>query len=121
MTRILVVDNDFSNADAIQMVLENLEYVVKSINQPELLKDTIEKFMPDLIIMDILLGNSDGRVLCDLIKADSKTAHIPVMLITAMMRSQANAITCQADSLMLKPFDFLKFAEEVHTLIHGKL
>lgn len=118
MARILVVDDDFSNADAIQMLLEEENFEVKSIHHSDLLEETVKDYQPDLIVMDILLDKGDGRELCSLLKRNSKTLSIPILLITAMLDWQARAKTSHADALMFKPFDYLTLTRKVHELLH---
>lgn len=117
MFKILVVDDDLSNAEAIQMVLEHQNYTVESIHRSDLLKPAIKSFQPDLIVMDILLDTNDGRDLCNSIKCNAETKHIPIMLITAMLESQVNSIQCEADAIMFKPFDYSRLNSKVRGLI----
>lgn len=118
MSKILVLDDDFSNADAIKTVLEDQDFHVTSINQADALKKTINSFKPDLIVMDILLDNRDGRELCNELKIDHQTQHIPVLLITAMLESQASKIPNLADDIIFKPFSYNALQDKVTRLIH---
>lgn len=118
MARILVVENDLSNAEVIELILRQDDHEVISIQQSHLLDRTIEKFIPDLIIMDIILDNQDGRILCNNLKTQTATRHIPIMLITAMIESQAREVKCQADHLMLKPFDYLVLTNKINAMIN---
>ncbi len=118
MSKILVLDDDTSNAEVIQLVLEDQDFEVRSIHKSALLDAAIKNFGPDLVVMDILLDNDDGRSLCDSLKRDVETMNIPILLITAMLESQAKAIASQADALMFKPFDYSKLTTTVRELIH---
>lgn len=60
MARILVVENDLGNAEVIQMILIEEQHEVITIQRANLLAVTILGFLPELIIMDILLDNVDG-------------------------------------------------------------
>ena len=118
MSKILVLDDDFSNADAIKTVLEDQDFDVTSINHAEALKETIKSFKPDLIVMDILLDKGDGRELCNALKIDRQTQHIPVLLITAMLESQASKIPNLADDIIFKPFSYDILQAKVTRLVH---
>jgi DNA-binding response OmpR family regulator len=118
MPRILVVDNDQSNAEVIQMVLEDQDFEVESICQSDLLNAAVKRFRPDLIVMDILLDHGDGRTLCNLLKSDVQTMDIPILLITAMLESKAREIRNKADALMFKPFDYRILSNKVRELMH---
>jgi len=117
-SKILVLDDDQSNADAIQAVLEDQSFEVSSICSANELKGSIQQFKPDLILMDILLDVADGRALCNKIKTTFQTSHIPVVLITAMLESQALSIPSLADAIIFKPFDYHKLQRKISRLIH---
>lgn len=118
MAKILVVENDADNAEVITLILLAENHEVISLQQTNLLSEVLSSFLPELIIMDILLDNSDGRILCNNIKINSKTRHIPILLITAMLASQAAAVPNLADYLMFKPFDYLAFTKKVYSMIN---
>lgn len=118
MSRILVVDDDFSNAEVIQMVLETEGFEVERICHSVQLEPSIAQFCPDLVLMDILLDANDGRNICNHLKADQNTSHIPVMLITAMLESQVGNIACDADAIMFKPFEYTVLVNKVRKVLH---
>ncbi|GAA3956488.1 hypothetical protein GCM10022246_08020 [Pedobacter ginsengiterrae] len=118
MARILVVENDLGNAEVIELILLEESYEVITIQQSNLLEAIIEGFSPELIIMDILLDNADGRILSNILKMQHKTCHIPILLITAMMESQALLVNCEADDLMLKPFDYMVLMRKIKTMLN---
>ena len=117
MQKILVLDDDQSNADAIQAVLEDQYFEVLSIIHSDELENSIRSFKPDLIVMDILLDKGDGRILCNAIKHDHATRNIPILLITAMLETQAEKLPSLADGIIFKPFDYAKLYRKVRRLI----
>jgi len=120
MPRILVIEDDPSNADVIQQILESEDFEVESIDGAEIIDESIDSFSPDLILMDILLPTGDGRLICNSIKENADTKEIPVMLITAMLESEIPRIPCIPDAIMLKPFDYQKLTSTVKKLIHKR-
>lgn len=118
MPKILIIEDDLSNADVIQQMLESEDFEVESINKPGAVDQSIKRFSPDLIVMDILLASGDGRLFCNSIKENPDTNHIPILLITAMLESEIPRIPCLPDAIMLKPFDYLKLIKTVKTLLH---
>ena len=117
MYKILVLEDDLSNLDAIRMVLESEHFKVRLLSDANQLQPAINSFLPDLILMDVLLNDQDGRIICNGIKVNDRTRHIPVMLITAMLESQVARIPCQADAIMFKPFDYDKLTRKVKSLL----
>jgi len=61
MARILVVDDDLSNVEVIQLVLQSQRHKVRSINHSAQIDFTVASFKPELIVTDILLDDGDGR------------------------------------------------------------
>ncbi|GGE41424.1 response regulator receiver domain-containing protein [Pedobacter psychrotolerans] len=117
MAKILVLENDFSNAEVIQLILEDQHYEVACIHEAEILQDTIKTFDPDLILMDIILDTYDGRDICNALKENRLTSHIPIMLMTAMLESQVYARENKADAVLFKPFEYTRLNQEVANLI----
>lgn len=118
MARILVVENDSGNADVLELILLEEHHEVLMLKKSNLLEIMIIMFAPELIIMDILLDNEDGRIICNSLKSQHATCHIPVLLITAMMESQARSVECKADFLMLKPFDYSVLTAKVSYMVN---
>lgn len=66
------------------------------------------EYLPDGIICDVMMPVKDGHALLKEIKADVRTAHIPVVLLTARVTpdQQVEGLQNKADAYILKPFDF---------------
>lgn len=83
MSRILAVDDDNDILEVLQFILEDSGYEVDTLSDGRHLMDTIRKKTPDLILLDIMLGNMDGRELCKTVKNAELSHGIPVILISA--------------------------------------
>ena len=81
--RILAVDDDYDILEVLQLILEDSGYVVDTLIDGRYLFDKIKETMPDLILLDVMLGNLDGRELCRKVKSRLETQHIPVILVSA--------------------------------------
>jgi two-component system phosphate regulon response regulator PhoB len=106
MKRILAVDDDSDILEVIQYILEDSGYEVETLTDGHYLFDKIKEIQPDLILLDIMLGNLDGRDLCRSVKARKETHDIPVILISAShdVSGTLNQIGGPNDYLA-KPFD----------------
>lgn len=105
--RILVVDDD---PDIVTVVSHNLEaegYKVLTALGGEAALEIVRSEGPDLVILDIMMPGKDGyEVLAD-IRADPKTADLPVVLLTAK-RAEGDiwqGWSSGADYYMTKPFE----------------
>src|ERR1700761_6604040 len=83
MRRILAVDDDNDILEVLQFILEDSGYEVETLSDGRFLFDKIKDHTPDLILLDIMLGNMDGRELCKDVKAKEETHDIPVILVSA--------------------------------------
>lgn len=102
--KILVVDDDESITEVIQIVLEGEGYEIEISFDGSGIPD-FPGNLPDLILLDILLHSKDGRKICQQLKSDPKTAHIPVIVLSAHSDASRLAADCGADDLIEKPFD----------------
>ncbi|MDR6944979.1 response regulator [Mucilaginibacter pocheonensis] len=106
MRRILAVDDDSDILEVIQYILEESGYEVETLTDGHYLFDKIKESQPDLILLDIMLGNLDGRELCRSVKNSSETQNIPVILVSAShdVSKSLNQIGAPND-FIAKPFD----------------
>jgi DNA-binding response OmpR family regulator len=105
MRRILAVDDDKDILEIIKYILEDSGYEVHTLAEGKNLFDRIKQYEPDLILLDIMLGNLDGRELCKTLKTQQETKNIPVILISASHDpGRLNQDGCP-DDFIAKPFD----------------
>ncbi len=81
------------------------------------------KYLPDIIISDIMMPEMDGYELCRAIKSRVETSHIPVLLLTAKSSNDdiIEAYHTGADEYISKPFDMPLLRSRVETLIVNRL
>ncbi|MCX2475306.1 response regulator [Pedobacter sp. MC2016-05] len=101
--RILIIDDDAQMLSSLEMLFLAEAYQGKSIDTECLIKGALESFKPTIILMDIRLDGADGRLICDEIKQDVTTKHIPVILITALSFHEISEMDCLADAIIGKP------------------
>ncbi|KPA16344.1 chemotaxis protein CheY, partial [Candidatus Magnetomorum sp. HK-1] len=81
---ILVVDDEPINLQIMIGILKTKAYTVKTaINGKRALK-SLEKSLPDLILLDIEMPEMNGFEFCSILKKDPKTEHIPIIFISAL-------------------------------------
>ena len=80
------------------------------------------KYLPDIIITDIIMPKMDGLELCKRVKSDLKTCHIPVIMLTALntLQYKIEGYEIGADSYITKPFSTSLLASRIHNLIKSR-
>ncbi len=104
MKKILVVDDDESIVEVVQLILEGEGYRVQT-NMDGNLQPLLKAMQPDLILLDMLLSGVDGRDICKQLKSNPQTAHIPVIMLSAHSETDKAANVSGADDFLEKPFD----------------
>ncbi|MDH3261428.1 MAG: response regulator [Acidimicrobiia bacterium] len=120
--RVLVVEDAFATRRLVELSLtiEGFE-VVEREDGPSGLEAAMT-LIPDLIVLDIALPGMDGWKLLSHIRADPKTEHIPVLVITAhdTAETRTKADHSLADGFLGKPFDLDQLRNEVNKLIGSR-
>lgn len=104
---ILVVDDDYLSRELLQAHLENARYNVLLANSGERAITMATSQQPDLILMDVNMPGLTGYSACTQLKQLTQTAHIPVLLMTAMDddTNVRQAMQVGADGFISKPLD----------------
>ncbi|SKB47036.1 response regulator [Daejeonella lutea] len=119
MKRVLVVDDNQEILDVIKILMELNGYEVKCINSGLNLSDSVIDYDPNIILLDIVLGDIDGRDLCRYLKGDPRTQHIPIIIISASDTIySAGEKTCNAETFIPKPFDIQYLLTQVETYVN---
>jgi DNA-binding response OmpR family regulator len=104
--KILVVDDDKSLSKVITTFLQSRGFECKTVGNPENIKEQIDKFKPDLILMDLMMPKVDGLSALKSIKNDEKYQNIPVIIMSAKNYKATilSCITAGAYEFIEKPF-----------------
>ncbi|CAN5434259.1 hypothetical protein BH23ACT9_BH23ACT9_20730 [soil metagenome] len=117
--RILVVDNevDIRRFVEVNLRLEGFEVIVAS-DGAEALQKAFES-TPSLVLLDVMMPGIDGIEVCRRLRADPRTSHIPVILLTAksMTVDKVVGLAAGADDYVLKPFDPMELVARVRTVM----
>lgn len=104
MKRILVVDDDKDLVELVKLGLETKGYKVKSINNGEEVNQAIQDFSPDLILLDIFLGDNNGIDICNELKANPHTKDIEIIILSSRGIRDQVLSECPANDFIAKPF-----------------
>jgi CheY-like chemotaxis protein len=102
--KILIVDDDADILFVLKMMLEMEGYEVELNPQAnQILLPGSPK--PDLLLLDIWMGNYDGREICQQLKSDPATSDLPIILISASRDIEKSAKDAGANDFLAKPFE----------------
>ena len=121
--RVLVVDDILSNVKLLEAKL-TAEYfeVVTAFNGVEALAK-VEECDPDIILLDVMMPGMDGFEVARRIKGNPKTAHVPVVMVTALDQpsDRVAGLDAGADDFLTKPVDDAALFARVRSLVRLKL
>ena len=110
--KILVIDDDETILQVVQIILEGLQYEVVTSPNGKCVYG-LNGLLPDLIILDVLLSGEDGREICRYLKSQQKTRDIPVILFSAHADMNKTVSAAGADYFLPKPFEVDALADAV--------
>jgi DNA-binding response OmpR family regulator len=110
---ILIVDDEQDILLFLEAVLSDEGYRVLTASRGEELFALLERGLPDLILLDMLLSGTDGRAIIRRLKSQAATASVPVLLVSAHPRAEQEALDSGGDGFLAKPFDIDEVIEKV--------
>ncbi|MXV15121.1 response regulator [Hufsiella ginkgonis] len=111
---ILAVDDNLMILEVLNEILALEGYHVVTLSDGGDIFQIIEDIHPDLILLDVMLADLDGRVICKSIKEYWKTRNIPVILISASHNLEESLNKPGApDDFIAKPFDIYYLLEKI--------
>jgi DNA-binding response OmpR family regulator len=104
--KLLVVDDQTDLLELLDMLLSQEGYIVRTAASGEEALAKLKVDLPDLILLDIILGDTSGIKLTTKLKNDIETAHIPIILLTAKDTETdiIVGLSVGADDYITKPF-----------------
>jgi DNA-binding response OmpR family regulator len=103
---VLVVDDQRDILGLIRLRLEQAGYEVVTATDGEQALELVGKLQPNLVVLDVMLPVIDGREVTRRIRADARTAGIPVLLVSASVHEHEvqEGLDAGADDYLPKPF-----------------
>ncbi len=119
--KILVVDDAVSIRTLIKSVLEK-EYAVETASSGEEALDVIPRFAPDLVLLDVVMGEMDGYEVCRRLRASGNLHLIKVVMVSSksMVEERLHGYDAGADDYLVKPFDKEELLAKVRVFMRLK-
>jgi two-component system, cell cycle response regulator len=120
--KILVVDDHEDNVEVLRARLEARGYEVEGANDGQSALDTVHRFIPDLILLDVMMPDMDGLEVVRRLKADRNLPFIPVIMQTALDSTErmVAGLEAGADDYVTKPINFAGLEARVRSLLRIK-
>ena len=121
--RILVVDDVLPNVKLLEAKLSREYYdVLTAMNGPDAL-EIVEREVPDIVLLDVMMPGMDGFEVCERIKSNPNLMHIPVVMVTALSHTsdRVRGLDAGADDFLTKPVNDIALFARVRSLIHLKI
>ncbi|MEM6353947.1 MAG: response regulator, partial [Cyanobacteria bacterium P01_D01_bin.14] len=115
--RILLVDDDDALMETLAQALIGQRYAVDIAGDGETAQEFVALFSYDLLILDMLLPDTDGLTLCQQLRKEGMTS--PILMLTAQddHQNKVQALDAGADDYVVKPFDFDELCARVRALL----
>lgn len=120
--KILIVEDTRESLDLLTYFLKPSGYQLISVIDGVEALEYINKDLPDLILLDVMLPRLNGFQVCERLKKDKRTFHIPIIMITALkdLKDKIRALEAGADDFVTKPFDSVELVARVKSLLKSK-
>ena len=115
MKTVLIVDDNIKNLDLFKDFVESWGYETVTAQQGKDAISLAERYLPDIILLDVMLPGMSGYEVCRELKEHTKTQHIPVVMITVLndIADRIHGYKIGADQFLVKPVDY----NELHAIL----
>ena len=118
---VLIVEDNEDMRQFIRYILSDSHNLIEAENGEEGF-EVAKKHLPDVVISDVMMPKTDGFDLCQLLKTNVATNHIPVILLTAYALDEQKQVGFEsgADAYISKPFNVKLLKTRVRKLIENR-
>ncbi len=118
---VLLIEDNVELRTFIKQCVADTWQVVEASNGEEGVEKALE-IVPDLVISDLMMPRKDGYAVCDELKSDELTSHIPIILLTAKsgMDAKIKGLRTGADDYLTKPFNSEELLVRMENLVENR-
>ena len=118
-SRILVVDDNAQNLELLVAYLDSLECDVDTACDGIEALEVVQKQMPDLILLDVMMPRMSGFEVCRKLKSAPETRDIPVVMVTALneLGDIERGVESGTDDFITKPVNRLELLTRIRSLL----
>jgi len=119
--KILIVDDEPANIFLLELMLEDKYELIKADNGKDAV-ELVEKELPDLLLLDIMMPKMDGLEVCKILSENNKTRDIPIILVSAKIQDEdvEKGLDLGAGDYIKKPISEIDVKARVRTALRIK-
>lgn len=116
---VLVVEDEPNIVLSLQFILRQLGFTVRVASDGDQAIRAVEEYVPDLILLDIMLPKRDGFAVCEAIRVDPACVNVKIIMLSAKSREadREKAMQIGADEFITKPFSTRALGDLVRKLM----
>jgi len=116
---ILLADDSLTIQKVVELTFADTDFEIVALSSGDDLLERLPETRPDLVICDIIMPGKDGYEVCQEIKSDPNTLHIPVILLSGTFEpfDRDRALAAGCSEIMTKPFEARKLVDTVERLL----
>lgn len=117
--KLLLADDSITIQKVVELVLSEEDFQIKAVNNGQDALIHIESYKPDIVLADIEMPHVNGYQLCEKIKKNSSTSHIPVILLAGAFEplDEELAKNVGSDDYIIKPFESHELISKVNAAL----
>jgi two-component system, OmpR family, alkaline phosphatase synthesis response regulator PhoP len=119
--RVLIVDDEPNIVTSLEFIMRKSGFETAVARDGQAALDEVERFRPDLVLLDTMMPRRDGYEVCQTLRA-SGWSDLKIVMLTAKGRDTevAKGLAVGADSYVTKPFSTRELVEHVTGLLTGE-
>ncbi|MEH6402096.1 MAG: response regulator [Sneathiella sp.] len=117
---VLVVEDEPNIVLSLQFILRQVGFTVRVASDGDQAIRAVEEYVPDLILLDIMLPKRDGFAVCEEIRSKPSCSNVKIIMLSAKSREaeREKAISLGADEFVTKPFSTRVLGDLVKKLMN---
>jgi DNA-binding response OmpR family regulator len=120
--KVLIVDDDTELIKVMKIYFQNSGFTTEVVESGRKALKAVEKFQPDVMILDVLMPKMDGVQVCETVRRQMGNAAMPIIALTGYHKEQTKReiIAAGANMYLTKPIDMSELLRHVKQMLAGR-